>query len=766
MVLACISSPLWSAADCVRTASGLWSDAAKWSCGHVPGPTETWWTSSYDVTIDQDIDASAGNNSTDTGIGNGRGAGSLVSDGNRRTITFRCTAAGSKQNFFISSATLHLKGGDRVVARQSNGVACELRAIGAPTFWMEPTIIGPQRAVTVSSSGTTFTVTGLDTTGIQAGDELWWENGNADGFVYEITSVIGDTVTYQTDLPDSQSRSLHLTPDEGTTGGAPGCLHTLPDVTPASGDYLTLVAPIKWSYQGSDPSDSPATGGAWTLFPVTGATLDAATNILMDGFSYVASDMSPGGDVLRLKFAVSHTGKRSLRYINMGEHKNIAPMNITGQNFGMDRIYCHDSIAGSPSTGACLSMQQCTLHDCGTEYAVQNVFVGHLHVARTCSQGFQIGVSGAEYDPSGVVLFKPVMHDISNCGVSEANGLEMAECSNCLLYGAKVWNIHDPDGSGGFGLALGGNGGSPGSIAADSWVVNTGTGIGNNGFAVINTYVSNTMDYGVAVGGDPGATGTLSSSVVAKWAQNTNRTHGVLGSDMDGVALIGGGTAASVSLAAFYSADRNTAISVTNVLAMNWQGDAGLSFASDQDATIAHVTCGGPMTGARSCITLASVSAGTITVDDIAVDSCGGTGASAFICGPTADNVGKIAYDSDVCGAPTGTCASGPTSISSTDLKFLAPGSANYNVTDTTSPVYRAGNSPTGSAIGVHCFAFDSTRLPSGVTFDTVVPMIGNETCRDPRAPAGRRRRRLGDKPRLPRPVGGTAIETLGGPGA
>lgn len=738
LILALATSPLL-AADCAPAAACtpgpcLASSAASWSCGHVPnlGTDTLTFAGGELVTLDTNLDILGGNGSTTGFI-----SGQLVSDGNTRSITMRCSAGnqGLTLTGFAGgqNGKLDLKGHDSMIAIAVSNQDCRINFASNAKFWNEGTIGSEQTTATgsISNVGTTYTISGITTTGFAVGDILWWTSGAAArDHPYEITALTASTVTYQTDLPDGSSAGLNLTPDEQTVGGPPSIKATTPSVLPVAGDKFRLIAPVKWR-DGSG-------GGAWVINN-TQALVASGTDIIMDGFSYVSTNLGAQKVPFGVRFPVSgYTGTRRFRYMNLGEHRAQSPFSIRGQGFAVDHAYCHDSLSGSTSTGACLDMQQCPggAECSGVAYVLKDIFVDGFIGTHTTSQPMQIGNAADATPNTNIVVWNPSLHDGgASDGVTdiESNGIEISSCDGCLVYGGSCWNIIDPNGDGGNCYAFSKG---TGSIIADSYALNSGTGIYLANWDAVNVYVSNmayddvTCEAPLTVG-----SGTVYNSILANWSMTATTHAAVHNCNMEGVAAIGTSSSQVNSKVWDANADPSDALTIRNVLMKNYKNSAILPASTlDQNLTIEHVTCAGPASGSQRCVDLSAVTAAvTLTVDNVLGGSCGTSAANVVACagaGPT-DNLDEIARDSDVCGAVTGTCSANTNETSASDPGFTDFSNSNYNLL-TSSAFYRTGSQPALSSNGVRCTGFDASRMPPGLTMDTTAVAIATEVCIDP----------------------------------
>lgn len=741
-VLLC--SGLAYGATCNSVAGGcspgpcLASAAASWSCGHVPnlGTDSINILSGHSMTLDTNLDIKQ--DEGDASCFDNTITGALRSDGGSRTITITVdTVDNTCADLRLegSGATLELKAGDKMVCKGNATInECQVTVdqTNPISFLNSGTVGAEQEARSVSKSGTIYTVGGISTTGFVVGDILWWTLGAAQSFPYEITAVTSTSVSYDQVLPDSSSLDLHLTPDEGTLGGAPSSLHSLPSIVPVVGDRFRLVKPVKWTYTG-------ASGGTWRIGTLsTGVLFNAASNLRFRGFSIINTGRIPfigQLSTLFFKFPANRTGEFTFEYNNLGEHEGQAPYFFVGlQRAALDYNYCHDSLPNSTSTGACLDFQECSGQPECAGHPTKDLFIGHFHGTRTVSQPLQVGVFASSFPPSNVVVWEPVVHDGGNKSGIESNGIEVAQCTNCLVYRGRCWNIHDPDGSGGHCYSLSGNG--SGSVIADSWAVNTGDGITVGDWTAVNNYISNVRSFGISeANGTATANGKVYGAVVAKWGQDTTNTTAIAGADVDG-AFLAGDAPSGIVFAWTHLGDRTTAITLRNMVMKGYRSEEALRVgnSNNQNITMEHLTCAGPMAGQnRGCIDLTGSTVDvTYNVKDIAVDSCGGSGFS-ILCSTdagTVDNAGTFVRDSDSCNTTSGTCTVAPTHIASTDLKYVSPATNNYNITDPASPLRAIGVEP-GSPVGIRCIGFDPSRLAAGVTFDTVFTDVMNEACHD-----------------------------------
>jgi len=702
----------------------LASSPDSWDCGHVPngGVDNVNILAPKAMLLDADLDILGGDDSAHNFI-----TGTLTSDGHNRTITIRPTS--DRLKYTVLRGTLNLRGGDRVLCRGSGEDSCFVTIQpGAGThLLMDGTIGAEQEAGEVSAVGTTYTISGITTTGFAVGDVLWWTSGLADNFPYEVTALTETSVTYQTDLPDASSSDLLLTPDEGSAGGGlPSMTHSLPSLVPAASDRFRLVKPVKWGYVGT---------GYWRLSGGNEPQNDAS-NFRLNGVSIVNTRGNPSVETLKLVIPPTHAGQRQFSFLMLGEHtvSSNGAFQLPGlQRTALDRIYIHDSLEGSAQSASFI-ITQCVAGPCGAAYPARNVFVGNLHGTRTISAPLRVGNLFAANPPSNVVVWQPTIHDGPNRISAQAHGITMDECSNCLVYRGAVWNWVDRDN--GIGEAYSLNGVSGGSVIADSYAINAGQCAVIDDWNMVNFYCSNTWSTGVGCDPSAGRGGTIFSTVIGRWGLGVPRTAGIGDCNVDGAFLLGSASSVSSTYGWIQTRGADAPLTVRNVVAKDYK-TAGFAVldSSDQDTTIEHATCGGPAGGNAPCVRDESTpaSARSTTVRDVAALRCGRPDTSAWVGSPAAnvtDSLDAATRDSDACGPASGWSANAHEGAFQ-ELKFAAPDSNDFNLR-TSSPLYRAGLTPPRSSRGARCILFDPSRLRPGLTLDLDWANLATETCADP----------------------------------
>lgn len=736
-------------AACTAAAPCNWSNANSWAGagGGVAGtcagasslPDSTTWLNfpaNAVVTVDTN-----GTFCSDGSHNSFLGGSVLQSDGGRRTLTV-IGSNGTQDLQIFTGSTFQLKGGDKLICNNAARAthSCVINfGPGAFNFYLDGTIGAEQLAGGVTNVGTTYTVSGISTTGFVVGDAIVWTSGAADSFWYEITALTSTSLTYQTDLPNASSLGLQLTPDQGTLGGLPSPSHSLPSIVPVAGDAFHLIAPVGLYGDGTN-------GGYWGWqMAATGAIVNAATNLHFNGVSIIGggviSGPGAGGSAMNMRFGTADTGDRQFQFMNIGRLIAQDFLNLSGQKFGLNYVYVHDYAPGSTSTGGGVEIVQCTVGNCGSAFQVSNVFAGHVHGTRTTGLPLTFGQTGQTTNNDHIVIWRPTIHDGTMLSTSEADAIQCDDCDNSLAFGGRIWNWADPVGDGGEALHFGGDPLAGTSKIVNFWIVNGGDCSGSNGgtgWDVINTYCSNMRDNGFKCGGGAGATiGTMYGDVIANWslATPTNPEAAINDCNAEGIIALGSASAQTTSYGFLQTSGSATALTVRNMLAKNYvtegfRVNAGTTVGLTGD----HLLCGGAVGGAAaSCLNYQGTAAVTVAIHDSAADNCGGTGTSAWnkVAGATGtiDSITRNSTTATGCGAASANWTV-TNEASAASLGFNNAAGNDYNLLFT-SPLYRTGATPASSSRGPRCTVFDGTRLFPGVTFDFTPTLLTNELCHD-----------------------------------